>query len=406
MNGTGLRGDATRREPVDWIMTGQPKGRLHALDALRGGALILGIAFHAAFSFFDLDWPIEDDDPSLVLFVACFIIHIFRMSLFFVIAGFFARMSFHRRGLKDFVADRLKRIGIPLIVGWPVLLIAIVLVLMAADGNWRTLPPYVEQKLPVSWRTVPLIHLWFLYVLLWFYAGALLVAWLSSLFDRAPRLGESVDRFVRAITLTNTAPIILGAPLFVVFFYQDPWIPWVGVHPPDYGLLPNLAALVAYGTAFGFGWLLHRQVGLLETWKRKWPLNLGLAAIMTIAALGFYFGIFADGEPTTITLLLKAAVYPLAIWTWTFALIGLGVEYFSGYSPVRRYLADSSYWLYLIHIPIIIGLQAIFAPLPWPWFAKYPAILAIGFALMIVSYQFMVRGTAIGALLNGRRGRN
>lgn len=374
------------------------------MDALRGGALLLGIAFHAAFSFFDLDWPVADNDPSGTLFVACFVIHIFRMSVFFVIAGFFARMSFHRRGLRNFVVDRLQRIGIPFVVGWPLLLIAIVLVLMWADGNWRSLPAYVEEKLPVSWQTVPLIHLWFLYVLLWLYAGALLVVGLSHLLDRTQRIGRSVDRFVRAIVNTNTAPIVLGVPLFAVFFFHDPWIPWVGVHPPDHGLLPNLAAIVAYGTAFGFGWLLQRQIALLQVWKRWWPLHLFLAAATTIAALGFFRGgAFAGDEPTISMQLVAAAVYPLAIWTWTFALIGLGVAHMSGHSPLRRYLADSSYWLYLIHIPIIIALQVIFAQIAWPWFVKYPAILVIGFVPMIASYHFMVRGTAIGALLNGRR---
>ena len=101
--------------------------------------------------------------------------------------------------------------------------------------------------------------------------------------------------------------------------------------------------------------------------------------------------------------LVIAAVYPLAIWTWTFALIGLGMAFMSGHSPFRRYLADASYWLYLIHIPIIIALQVIFAEVPWPWFVKYPAILVFGFVPMIASYHFLVRGTAIGALLNGRR---
>ena len=227
---------------------GQSGERLHALDALRGGALLLGIAFHAAFSFTDLDWPVVDDDPSATLFVAAFVIHIFRMSVFFVIAGFFARMSFHRRGLRDFVVDRLKRIGIPFIVGWPLLLVATTLVLVWADGDWGRLPPYVDAKLPPRWNTVPLIHLWFLYVLLWFYAGALLVVGLCQLIDLRQRLGQVADRLVRAIVNTNTAPIVLAAPLFAVFLLYDPWIPWLGVHPPDHGLLPNLAAVVAYGT--------------------------------------------------------------------------------------------------------------------------------------------------------------
>ena len=123
----------------------------------------------------------------------------------------------------------------------------------------------------------------------------------------------------------------------------------------------------------------------------------------TIAALGFYDGTFAGDDPPAVLQVAAAAVYPLAMWTWTFALIGLGVAYLSGHSPVRRYLADSSYWLYLIHIPIVIAVQAMFAEMPWPWSVKYPAILAVALVPMIASYQFMVRGTAIGALLSGRR---
>lgn len=385
-------------------MTDQPSERLHALDALRGGALLLGIVFHAAFSFFDPTWPVVDVDQSSTLFVAAFVIHIFRMSVFFVIAGFFARLSFYRRTPSDFVIDRLKRIGIPFIIGWPLLLVAIVLVLMWADDDWGRMPQYADAKLPENWRTVPLIHLWFLYVLLWFYAGALLVVGLVHIVDRGARLRTALDKTIRAIVKTNTAPFLLGAPLAVVFFFHDPWVPWIGIHPPDHGLLPNLAAIVGYGSAFAFGWLLHRQIGLLEDCKRWWPLHLFLAIVTTIAALGFYGdGTFAVERATTSTQLIVAAVYPLAIWTWTFALIGLGMAFMSGHSPVRRYLADSSYWLYLIHIPIIIALQAAFAGVPWPWFVKYPAIVVLGFVPMLVSYHFLVRGTAIGVLLNGRR---
>jgi glucan biosynthesis protein C len=385
-------------------MTNEPTQRLHALDALRGGALLLGIAFHAALSFFSNAWPVIDIDRSATLFVACFVAHIFRMSVFYVIAGFFARMSFHRRGLRDFVMDRLKRIGVPLVVGWPLLLVAVGLVLTWADGNWNDLPPAVAEKLPFTWRTVPLIHLWFLYVLLWFYAAALFVVRLLDWIDRRQRLGAWTDKALRVVVTTNTAPIVLGAPLFAVFILHDSWIPEAGVPTPYYGLLPNLAAVVAYGSAFGFGWLLHRQIDLLDVCRRWWPLHLVLATVTTTAALSFYGeGELSGDAPTTAIQLLAAAVYPLAMWTWTFALVGLGMACMSGYSPVRRYLADSSYWLYLIHIPIIIALQAMFAELPWPWFAKYPAILVLAFVPMIASYHFLVRGTAIGALLNGRR---
>jgi len=41
--------------------------------------------------------------------------------------------------------------------------------------------------------------------------------------------------------------------------------------------------------------------------------------------------------------------------------------------------------------------------LPYPWFAKYPAVLVATFALLFASYQLLVRHTFIGRVLNGPR---
>src|ERR1700733_3862064 len=101
--------------------------RFHALDAVRGFALLLGVVFHATLSFIPSPvrfWVVEDIHPSTTLALLCFVIHIFRMTTFFLIAGFFAHMSFHRRGARAFVTDRLRRIALPLLVAWPIVFTA------------------------------------------------------------------------------------------------------------------------------------------------------------------------------------------------------------------------------------------------------------------------------------------
>jgi len=98
-----------------------------------------------------------------------------------------------------------------------------------------------------------------------------------------------------------------------------------------------------------------------------------------------------------------AALYAFAVWAWTIAIIGFGVRFLSGESPARRYLADASYWIYIVHLPIVIALQAALAPIDMPWFAKYPLLLAIAFAIMLASYQWFVRYSFIGAILNGKK---
>jgi glucans biosynthesis protein C len=98
-----------------------------------------------------------------------------------------------------------------------------------------------------------------------------------------------------------------------------------------------------------------------------------------------------------------AASYALATWSATFAVIGIALRFLSGFSFARRYIADASYWLYLIHLPIIMALQVAVSSLDWPWPVKFVTILAIAFSLMFASYQLFVRHSLIGAVLNGRR---
>ena len=83
--------------------------RLHALDAVRGSALLLGIAFHATLSFLPGPhgiWPVQDVHRSGALAVTFFSLHCFRMTTFFLIAGFFAHLTFHKRGARAFIRDR------------------------------------------------------------------------------------------------------------------------------------------------------------------------------------------------------------------------------------------------------------------------------------------------------------
>src|SRR5450432_2344993 len=123
---------SAREEAMAEFGEGSPAPeRLHALDAVRGFALLLGIVFHATISFVPAPakiWIVGDSHRSTTLAVTFFTIHVFRMTTFFLIAGFFAHMSFHRRGTKAFIGDRLKRIALPLLAGWPLVFAAILAV--------------------------------------------------------------------------------------------------------------------------------------------------------------------------------------------------------------------------------------------------------------------------------------
>ncbi len=69
--------------------------RDHALDAVRAFALLLGIVLHATMAFV-VPIPAQDGSQSTTLALAFYVIHTFRMSLFFLIAGYFGHLLLQR----------------------------------------------------------------------------------------------------------------------------------------------------------------------------------------------------------------------------------------------------------------------------------------------------------------------
>ncbi|MBR0941774.1 peptidoglycan/LPS O-acetylase OafA/YrhL [Bradyrhizobium japonicum] len=385
--------------------------RLHALDALRGGALLLGIVLHAAMSFVPATprfWFIQDTHPSLLLGLLTFTIHVFRMTTFFLMAGFFARMSFHRRGTQGFVRDRLQRIGLPLVIGWPILFTPMSLIAIWAshfpNGGWsRSWPPVLPN--------FPLAHLWFIYVLLELYVAMLLLRGAFVWLDASGTWRVVIDRVFAGIMRSPLAPLALAIPIGIAFCLDQRWINVMGVRTPDQSLITNAQAWIGFGSAFAVGWLLHRQVDLLRLIERRWLPHLLLAVVLILISF-VLAGVMlsAPGTPklsvSFATLrLVSAILYAPAIWISTFAVLGLALRFMSGFSPTRRYLADASYWLYLIHMPIVMVLQVALSQLDWPGLVKFAIILVVAIPPMLASYHLMVRFTFIGAVLNGRRAR-
>jgi len=379
--------------------------RLHSLDAVRGFALLLGVAFHAALSFMP-GWPpgiwaMNDNSPSQFLSDAAFVTHIFRMSLFFFIAGYFARLLYHKLGAGGFWANRAKRIAIPLVVGWVVLfpLIAWIWTVGITKVFGGVLPPMPEM--PKVAGAFPLTHLWFLYELLLLYAAVITVRALIVRLDPAQRIRAIVDRSVSGALRHHIALFTLGLPLAGALMTLGFWFYWQGIPTPDQSLIPQVPAAVGFGTAFIFGWLVHRSSDALAIITARWFPNLGVACIATGWLLHTMHA--TPMAQPGLTKTLFAMVFGVALWGWVLGLTGAALRFLSNYSAVRRYIADASYWIYLAHLPVVAAFQVWVGHWPLHWSVKYPFILFASFAVLFLSYHFLVRPSFIGKLLNGRK---
>ncbi len=95
-------------------------------------------------------------------------------------------------------------------------------------------------------------------------------------------------------------------------------------------------------------------------------------------------------------------IYALGTWLIIFGSMGFFLRFFANSSPIVRYCADSSYWLYLIHFPILWQINMLVADIPWHWLLKSLFYVLVSFAIMMPSYHYLVRSTWVGKLLNGR----
>jgi glucans biosynthesis protein C len=397
--------DAPTSHPGSPVM--HTSDRLHALDAVRAFALLLGIALHATQPYVaGLPWMAREA-PSDAMAAVFYTIHMYRMPLFFLIAGFFGRMMLERRGTAGFLRDRGRRILGPLVVGLPVVMLftgmAYMLGALASGADLHTVqqikpPPsaVVHQSL---FARINLIHLWFLYYLVILYAAALGA---RSIF-RSERWRNALDSAVRFCVRGAWGPILLALPIAAYYIQLKDWSSWSGL-PAPFSLVPDTGALIGYGLFFAFGWLLHRQQQSLAFLQQLWPLYFSLAiaawfVCRTIGGATPHWGPYLKG----FDLLTYTLSYMAGAWLWSFGLIGMAMRFLSGPSPVRRYLADSSYWLYLMHIAALLFFEQVLHPLPWHWAVKYLVAIAGSVTVLLLSYHYLVRFTFIGATLNGRR---
>lgn len=396
--------------------------RLHALDAVRAFALLAGIAFHALFPWIpgapNANGGIPEA-PSSVAAAIWYFLHMFRMPVFFLIAGYFGRVLLERRGTTAFIRDRAKRIAVPLTIGALVFPVATVVAFLLASlisgmspadlmALWQAPTEQQAQTSSGGAGTASsgfhLGHLWFLYYLIMFYVGALTLRAATWAVDDSGKVERGIDQALRFLMRSGLAAPVFGLPIAAVYVFMWPeWASWTGL-PSSASIVPHIPTLLTFGLFFAIGWLFHRQTDILLQLRERW-VPYSIAAI-TFAVIAYLIAgptpqwtAYLSGR----TLQVYAAAYLLVAWCASFAILGVAQRFLSSPSRLRRYVADASYWIYLAHLTVVVFFLQWLHAFSWPWGIKYAITLAASVPVLLWSYHALVRHTVIGAVLNGRR---
>jgi glucans biosynthesis protein C len=331
--------------------------RSYHLDAIRVSAILLLIPYHAARYV-----QKGEGDPRIVDAVVWFV-HAWHMPLFFAISGFLAASALRRSTAARQVRARFRRLGVPLFVGMLTVVPLANLLVIGAAALWPrkgSLPPKRELDLANVFSFTPR-HLWFIAYLLMISLVAIGI-WLAI--QRAPALGAAINRgFGRLMRSWWAVPALASISAAILITKTG----WVAGGSASNSLIPAPTLFAYYSFFFLFGWLLSGQMDLVEQLKRGAWLRLAAGALIAVPAFLLFYdnGDFTGnvGTPGVLAEIDELRLYGLftvgiVCWLTLFGIWGVLARHVRRESRVLRYLADASFWIYLIHIPFLVALQS------------------------------------------------
>ncbi len=364
--------------------------RFHGLDAVRGIAMLLGIVLHASLPYIEgLPkglWPSDKNTSNIIAIIFEFI-HIWRMPIFFIIAGFFANLVITRKSLIIWWKNRFLRLVLPAMIFFPIMSLTIPWIFMYGyTGNINFF--FSNEGQPH--------HLWFLYHLFIFV--------LFSIFIRF--FGLIIYKFFKQINLIVVVDIFNKVKSFLGRHIFDSRFPVLMIFVFFIFNLFSGAELItnplASGLYFLFGYRLYKNNLLFDFIKSNWKYYLigGLTVTIIFFILNTQASNFAKEDVRWIPwVILKISSAVLL----SFSFIGLAEQKFSNLNPIVRFISDSSYWVYLIHLPLVAFIT--FFMFKISIFAELKFLIAIisTSVICLVTYKYLVRHTLIGILLNGKK---
>jgi peptidoglycan/LPS O-acetylase OafA/YrhL len=334
------------------------------IDALRAAVTLLVVLHHTALTYGAIGgWYYREIAPSnsptgLLLILFCTANQAWFMGLFFLLAGYYTPPAHRRHGTADFIRERLKRLGVPLV--FYSLILSPVTIALAGTSKGRSFVNVVTYVW--SHGKFEPGPLWFAEALLIFTA-----AWLAWRLTRKADVGGKIP-FPSNMALFAAA-IVTGTAAFLLRLV---WPVGVNVAFLQLGYFASYIVLFAAGCIGAEQkWLERIPENSRKRWLRiAWAAFPVLPIVAVLAPTVSWLHGPAEGGPN-VQALTYAFWEPFVAWGVILGLLTLFQRRFASLTGVWQRLARRAYPIYIIHPPVLVGVALAWRDVAAPALVKF-----------------------------------
>lgn len=371
-----------------------PQPRHAGMDALRVGTTLLVVFHHTAITYGAMGgWYFKEVPPdgslsSLLLVFFCTFNQAWFMGLFFLLAGYYTLPAVQAKGAWPYLRDRLRRLGIPLLVyGFVIGPATIALARTAQDE------PFAGSLMRL-WRHGEFEKgpLWFAWALLIFAVGVVLWRALG-----AHRVDADTERPFPTNATLLAAALATGV---VAFLLRLQWPVGTEVWGLQLGYFSSYVVLFITGyLAAAPRWLERLPVVQVRTWRRvAW---IALPVLPAVALLGPPLaGI--EGRPEggwSIPAFVYALWEPFVAWGVILALLQRCQQRFQDLGPIGTRLARRAFAIFVIHPPVVVAVTLAWRGVDAPALLKFALSGGVACVLCYVLAGMLLKLPGVGRVL-------
>jgi hypothetical protein len=123
--------------------------------------------------------------------------------------------------------------------------------------------------------------------------------------------------------------------------------------------------------------------------------------MLSLLLIGAYWILFSDFHQNNIAKLSAELIWGILPWTMIISLFFFFERLASKPSQMWRYLSDSSYWIYIAQMPILMTLSLILFYTKLSILVSIPLVTLSTLAILLISYQFLIRNRRYFRYIDG-----